>query len=56
MPAYWTDLIANPDEAAFTNPPDAWSVVQLGPTLTYLPGILETGDIAWRRHPHRVID
>lgn len=53
---FWTDLIANPDPASFTNPPDAWSVVFMGSNLTLIPGLLENGDVSWRKPPHRVID
>jgi hypothetical protein len=56
MPAFWTDYLANPDETSFVVPPDPWSVVQIGPSLATLPGILENGDVAWRKHPHRAID
>ena len=58
MPAYWTDLVQgnDPNLFSFTNPPDAWSVVYMGPNNQMLPGLLENGDIAWRKHPSRVID
>lgn len=53
---FWTDAIANPDPTVFGAPPDAWSVVYFGSDLQLMPGILENGDVSWRKHPHRVID
>lgn len=54
---FWTDQLANPDPKSFTNPPDVWSLVYMGSSqLQLLPGLLENGDISWKKHPHRVID
>lgn len=52
---FWTDLIPNPDANSFTIPPDVWSVVYAGPGLKALPGILENGDVHWKKPPHRIL-
>jgi hypothetical protein len=53
---FWTDTIANPDPASWRLPPDPWSVVFIGATLQLLPGLLDNGDVTWRKPPHRIID
>ena len=54
---FWTDLIPNPDPQSFTNPPDIWSVVQLGNGIGgYIPGLLQDGDIPFTKPPHRTLD
>ena len=53
---FWTDQIANPDPQVWTLPPDPWSVVYIGSNLSLLPGLLDNGDVTWRKQPHRVID
>jgi hypothetical protein len=53
---YWTDLIPNPDPQVWTLPPDPWSIVYVGANLSLLPGLLDNGDVTWRKQPHRIID
>lgn len=53
---FWTDQIANPDPIVWSLPPDPWSVVYMGSNLALLPGLLDNGDVNWRKPPHRVVD
>ncbi len=53
---FWLDQGINPDPQTFTVAPDPWSIVLMGPNLVPLPGLLECGDIRWRKPPHRNID
>jgi len=41
---------------SFYNTPDYWSVVYVGSPPQLLPGLLDNGDVTWRKPPHRVID
>lgn len=53
---FWTDLVPNPDPQSFTIPPDVWSVVYLGSNQSSpIPGILDNGDVHWKKHPHRIM-
>lgn len=53
---FWLDQGPNYDPQSFHVAPDPWSQVLMGPNLVALPGMLENGDIRWRKHPHRNID
>lgn len=53
---FWLDQANNPDPASFTVAPDPWSIVYMGPNLVALPGLLDDGDVHWRKPPHRNID
>lgn len=54
-PQFWTDLIPNPDPSSFAVAPDPWSIVYMGQNNQLLPGLLENGDIHWKKNPHRLM-